>query len=399
MTPDEFEALASPLGFEWTSAQKDSMRLGDRAMTLLGKPAYEAVARFADGKLNRIAIAFYARGDAGAGLDEKAFTTLVSETIATVTTHAGKPFTPRGKDPTNAVKAEGVFWDVEAAHYLLEYSFTKAVKSKNIPFRAEFIRLEASAPQAKMSLLTKLATTQPGRVNLNAQIKRDPATGDVWLPMVPMVDQGQKGYCAVACVERVMRYLGQDVDANELAQVANSDPDFGTNSARMLEALKKLTSRLKVRVKVIEQVETRRFFRMIDEYNRVAKKAKKEVLPDPDVSYFSDFGSYYRMMDAQLLKEVRTKNKADVSSFSRDVQQAVNSGVPLLWSVQLGMFPEPGLPQVGGGHMRLIIGYNAKTNEIIYSDSWGAGHEQKRMPLDNAWTITVSLAALEPTPA
>jgi hypothetical protein len=217
--------------------------------------------------------------------------------------------------------------------------------------------------------------------------------------MVPMVDQGQKGYCAVACVERVMRYLGQDVDANELAQVANSDPDFGTNSARMLEALKKLTSRLKVRVKVIEQVETRRFFRMIDEYNRVAKKAKKEVLPDPDVSYFSDFGSYYRMMDAQLLKEVRTKNKADVSSFSRDVQQAVNSGVPLLWSVQLGMFPEPGLPQVGGGHMRLIIGYNAKTNEIIYSDSWGAGHEQKRMPLDNAWTITVSLAALEPTPA
>lgn len=24
-----------------------------------------------------------------------------------------------------------------------------------------------------------------------------------------------------------------------------------------------------------------------------------------------------------------------------------------------------------GGHMRLIIGYNVKTSEMIYSDSWG----------------------------
>jgi hypothetical protein len=43
-----------------------------------------------------------------------------------------------------------------------------------------------------------------------------------------MVDQGDKGYCVVASVERVMRYYGAAVDQHELAQVANSDAAIGT---------------------------------------------------------------------------------------------------------------------------------------------------------------------------
>ena len=56
-----------------------------------------------------------------------------------------------------------------------------------------------------------------------------------------------------------------------------------------------------------------------------------------------------------------------------------------------GRFPEEGLPQANGGHMRLVIGYNEKTGEIIYSDSWGMGHEEKRMKAADAWTITNNL--------
>jgi hypothetical protein len=46
--------------------------------------------------------------------------------------------------------------------------------------------------------------------------------------------------------------------------------------------------------------------------------------------------------------------------------------------------------------MRLIIGYNTAKNEIIYSDSWGPGHEQKRMSLEDAWVITSGLSSLQP---
>ena len=46
--------------------------------------------------------------------------------------------------------------------------------------------------------------------------------------------------------------------------------------------------------------------------------------------------------------------------------------------------------------MRLIIGYNAKNHTIIYSDSWGAGHERKVMPADTAFAITNGMLVLTP---
>jgi hypothetical protein len=79
-----------------------------------------------------------------------------------------------------------------------------------------------------------------------------------------------------------------------------------------------------------------------------------------------------------------------------DIQKALADGVPLVWSVILGKVAEiPALKQASGGHMRLIIGCNPKTNEILYSDSWGPGHEEKRMALDDAWTITLGRYRVE----
>jgi hypothetical protein len=46
--------------------------------------------------------------------------------------------------------------------------------------------------------------------------------------------------------------------------------------------------------------------------------------------------------------------------------------------------------------MRLIIGYNTKTQELLYSDSWGSGHELKRLPMADAYTISTGLATVEP---
>ena len=47
--------------------------------------------------------------------------------------------------------------------------------------------------------------------------------------------------------------------------------------------------------------------------------------------------------------------------------------------------------------MRLVIGYNLKTDEIIYTDSWGPGHEFKRMSAANAYTATMHLITLKPS--
>jgi hypothetical protein len=63
----------------------------------------------------------------------------------------------------------------------------------------------------------------------------------------------------------------------------------------------------------------------------------------------------------------------------------------------LGVLPEKDVPLASGGHMRLIIGYTRAKDGLIYSDSWGAGHEEKRMPFDQAFTMTLGLRMLVPS--
>jgi hypothetical protein len=391
--PEEFQKTARGLPFAWTSEAHDSARAARPEMTLFGQTVYEVVARFDAGKLQEISALFYARGDAG-DFGELRFRDLLRSSTDAITNFTKAKLVVRGKDPSSAVKAEGLIWQTEKARYLLEYSYTKPVKSRDIPFRAEFVRLEITPPEKKVGLLQ--AALSQGRTKFSgvAHVKRDAASGDVWLADVPMVDQGAKGYCVVASTERVMRYYGNPVDANELAQIANTQTAGGTNPAEMNAALKKLAARLKVRVRPIEEFTVRGILDMIKDYNRAAKRVKKPELPDQ--GSFLDVPRIYAAMDFDVLKEAKTKNRSDLARFQRTVQANIDEGVPLLWSVQLGIAKGDETPQSRGGHMRLIIGYNNTTQAILYSDSWGRGHELKRMPAADAWTITTGLTTIEP---
>ncbi len=162
----------------------------------------------------------------------------------------------------------------------------------------------------------------------------------------------------------------------------------------MYEALKKLGARLKVRVRQEEKTEVRDILKLIGDYNRQAKRDKLPPLPDPGQRL--DLREIYQAMDVKVLRAIRTKSAGDVSRFQSSIQTHIDKGIPLLWTVMLGKIPEKGVPQDAGGHMRLIIGYNLKTGDVIYSDSWGAGHESKRMSLTDAWTITTGTMTIEP---
>lgn len=393
LTQDEFMKLPESKGFEWTSAARDSARAGEQKLELYKLPIVEVVVRFDGGKVVSVTPIIYARGDVG-GMPKEKFTQLVTLARDTITAQTKVPVVFRGKDASSAVKADGFTWATPGADYLLEYSFTKEVKSKGVPFRAEFVRLELQPPAAKVGLLAAVSASTK-KFSGPQHIKRDTASGDVVIPNVPMVDQGQKGYCAVACTERLGRYYGVQMDANEIAQVANSDASGGTSGRAMIEALKKLSTRLKLRVRPIEEPDVRQLESLMADYNRAAKKGSRAP-QIPDQGRMLDVAAIYHAMDPGVLKEVRTKNKSDLARFQTDIQKHIDQGIPLLWSVMLGIIKEKEIPQADGGHMRLIIGYNVKTQEIMYTDSWGAGHEMKRMPLPDAWTMTTGLTAIEP---
>ena len=433
-TPETFGAGVRGDGFRWVSQTHDAARAANPALRLRDLPVAEVIARFSPGsaavptgspgvapapatlaatggqtRLSAVQISVYNRGDAG-DLDQKAFEALVERSKAALSALTHVAPVERGADNGSAVQSRGLVWTAFGSRYLLEWSATPENRVQGIAYRAEFVRLRVTPfqDQGKGFFAEKRAEeaaaagrAQPATIRasaLPARVVKNP-DGSRQLAGIPMVDQGQKGYCVTASTERVLRYYGVDVDQNELAQIANTETNGGTSVEEMVVALRKLGSRFKVNVVTEVNPTYQDFLREIDDYNRVVRYAKVPgAAPINTQAGSLSYEIVFDQMNGEVLRQARTKlNPAYVTRFEKEVQTHIDRGIPLLWSVALGLLPEPRLnPQARGGHMRLIIGYDPQTHEILYSDSWGIGHELKRMPVADAWTITTGLFTLEP---
>lgn len=95
-----------------------------------------------------------------------------------------------------------------------------------------------------------------------------------------------------------------------------------------------------------------------------------------------------KMNDEPAWLKARTKRDSDIKKFKKNICRQILDGKPVLWDVILGVVSEKNAPEIKGKHVRIITGYNDKTDEVIYSDNLGNGHEIKKMPWDKAWAIT-----------
>ncbi len=399
-TADQLDEQFKAKRLQWLSKERDQARFFGAGLGLFDGEikVQEALAELQGGKLARVNLSLYNRGDSKNDPSSAAeFETMVNKFKTVLTAKIGVQPIDRGKDSASAVRAMGWTWSKAPTAYLLEYSYQKEMKNQGKSFRPEFIRLRI-APLPKKLMLGNSGATGNNPVSKNSltsNITKE-SNGDVVIKTVPMVDQGPKGYCVVATAERVFKYLGLDVDQHEMAAVANSSSSGGTNPTEMVGALKKLTGRLKVHIRELQSWNYAEFNKLITDYNRAAKKNKKHEINIAGMHNIN-IGQIYSDFDPDSLKESRaTPTKGSYTKFQREVADTINRGVPLMWCVQLGLYKEGDLPQTRGGHMRLIIGYNLKTNEILYSDSWGANHALKRMPMDDACAMTTALYYLEP---
>lgn len=418
---------ARTLGFRWLSTSHDAARASSPALRLADLPVAEVIARFAlqnnpanvvasstspgTTKLTSVQICIYNRGDSG-NLTKQSFDALVERSKAAVSLLTHVAPLERGTDNSSAVHSRGLVWVTSASRFLLEWSDTPANFAQGIEYRAEFIRLRVApiteqpksfVDQVRMQSNLAAGASQATTVraaDLPSRVVKE-SDGSELLPNIPMVNQGHKGYCVTAATERVLRYYGIEADENELAQVANSDAQRGTSPEVMLDALKKLASRFRVQVMTQYRLTYADFVREINDYNRLARsgpQASAASLIEPQRT-LAEYPSVCQRVNGELLLDAKTKlNPAYVTTFEQNVRRSIERGIPLLWSVQLGILPEEKLnPNAHGGHMRLIVGFNPKTHEIYYSDTWGLGHELKKMPSANAWTMTDGLFTLEPS--
>jgi hypothetical protein len=401
MTAAQFEQQFGPARFDWLSDKKDQARFFGPGLSLWegSIKLNESIIEFSpEGNPAKLTFSIYNRGDAETLINTRdQFEARVKELSDAISKRLAVSPTERGKDKTSAVAAEGLVWMKAPSAYLLEYSYQREMKSRDIPFRAEFIRLRvANVGAGGRSPATTASVAPVGRGSLVSNVKRE-ESGDVVIANVPMVDQGPKGYCAVATAERVFKYYGIPVDQHEMAQIADTSDGGGTSPDKMLAALNKLEGRMGVSVRVIEDWEFKKFMDKVDDYNKEAKKAKKpevDASPRGGTIYINDI---IGAMDGEVLKVARTeRDRSGFGKFQRTVASLIDQGIPIMWSVSLGLLPEKEIPQANGGHMRLIIGYNAKTSEVLYSDSWGAEHALKRMPIANAYTMTNGTYYMQP---
>ena len=427
-------------GFEFTSDSRDGAdSRRDGGVSCFGLPVYESRISFGQaGGIERVELMLYASGGTEvlrefAGTGGKKFRRLerVERTISrdefekaikTVRAH----LTPAGaKQPQVVREAVGMrkprqrsqTWPKTTLPTMatLSWSFEDEGKSAEA-FRPGFIRLAVDGPARLAAASSGRGGKKPvvakgaGKIVDNV-IDESKGRGDVFVDGIPMVDQGQKGYCAAATAERVLRYYGLDIDEHQVAEAAGTTAEEGTSTRAMKNSVEAIGRRFRLGTVVcygdVDKDDSARIAGLEAEvrtYNRTAKKLKKpEISSDTYAKRSGNTVSYNpaaldRAMDPEVLKEMKVNGaqKPKFMKFKKNVHDQVLKGIPLIWGVTLGMYPEPGLMQSSGGHMRLIIGFNDKKNEILYTDSWGAGHELKRMPADWAWTITRCLMYMKP---
>ncbi len=322
-------------------------------------PVQEVVVDFAGDQLNMVSVSIYNRADGGE---------ITADKFSEYFKHSGKTLgeilgvTPRERkaDSRNGLLTEGYTWySGEMGVALLEYN-EGALKEA----AREFLRLRMARPKAHGALAASLSSSYAGAVKqselLKNVIRQD--NGDVMISNMPMVDQGDKGYCVVATVQRVFEYYGIGADMHQIAEIAKADPQKGTSTLMMAKELDEIDHRFKTSIEIIA---------MGEPLTEVEKKREGYFVGKP----------------------------VDDKKFFRALRSSIEKGLPLLWSLELGIYPEvPQLaPQTSGGHMRLIIGYNDNTEEIIFTDSWGAKHEAKRMKMAHCYNASRGLFLLKPT--
>ena len=237
--------------------------------------------------------------------------------------------------------------------------------------------------------------------------------GDVFLDGIPMIDQGQAPFCAVASAARVLQSYGIDVTMEDMAELANSSETAGTNVTQWEKALREVANAHGLDLQTIKELTntSHPLSSLVDEYNSWAGEmgCGSLVADDYLISAGSlriwNFTAFEQDQEYAVRRQLMLMDDARREAFTDNVIGRISESDPLFWCVNMGNVPEE-VPHLNftalsanrGEHMRLIIGYNEERGEVLYSDSWGEGHELKRMDGLDALSITTGMYYLTDKP-
>lgn len=272
--------------------------------------------------------------------DEKALTEVFTEL-------AGAP-RPQKTSQGSKMQEKALRWDWNGHSILLatvrdEYAAVRIVPPSD---------LDESAGRARVS-------DRDLKAALLERVERRP-NGDVILKEIPMVDQGPKGFCVPATMERMLRYLGIPADMYLLAMAANTQPGGGTSIRDVLWAV-------------------------ADPVRRAGRKITG-LGGSPDIARISKFIE----SGLPVLWAITTSDAIDNPI---NEHTAARAGVVdwKTWADSLKPARQNAkkLAREGdSGHVCLIIGFNRETGELALSDSWGPASAERWITVEEAAAIS-----------
>lgn len=381
---EEYMQVHSQLKLRWVSdTDQRTAHATQNNFTFLEHPVEELQIRFDDRLPLRINLVLYTIGHQGF-ITEHDFQRRLQAAKHSLNSFLNSRPGDRETDRRGRVNVYQRHWEHGRLIWTLRWSETPG-RRRDTEYRPEFIMLNLRLRDQDRRSDASASRTE--RIDLSENVVRND-NGDVYIDNIPMVDQGDRGYCAVASLERVLQYYQVEVDQHELAQLAQTTAQGGTNPQIMFEALKQAGPSLGIYIRDHEEMDIRELQQIVSRYNRIVRRREPEQI---ELGRVVNLAALYSHMDYPSLKEARTQRSSQLRVFLHTVKRDVDRGIPLLWSCMLGVGPGTERYAGASGHLRLIIGYNEDEQQIIYSDSWGSGHEKKYIPLDRAWTITTGL--------
>jgi len=207
----------------------------------------------------------------------------------------------------------------------------------------------------------ELPSRQERRQNAAAKVERLD-NGDVRIQGIPMSDQHDRGYCAVATLAMVMQYHGLTLDVDTLAAKAGYRQGEVEN-ANVQGIYEEAARAGELRFSESSRFSLREVQRAIDRGEpvivwRTFSRARDE--------FHSQFAARYAQDATAQLPDPRSKEgRVDRRQWPKRDN-------------------EP-------GHASVITGYNAQRHEILFTESWGETYRNRRMRVEEAEATTVVL--------
>jgi hypothetical protein len=184
--------------------------------------------------------------------------------------------------------------------------------------------------------------------------------GDVVITNIPMVDQGPKGYCVPATVERCMRFLGIPADMYLLAMMGETRVGGGTAPEILLSNI---------------GTDIKRKGRSFEIESRKLKLRDVKRSIDDGIPIMWALCSTRAFNDTANAR-LQARQNENWESYKATVAAAADS---------------PALsPDRSRGHIVIIMGYNEETNEIAFSDSWGERYLERWITVPEAEQISLN---------